>query len=201
MPAGLTGEIVGVLLAAGASTRFGSDKLWAPLPDGTPVALASARALLAGTDRALVVLRPERSELGKFLCAHGMQPVVCQDAAAGMGASLACGVKAAAEAAGWLIALADMPFLRSSTVSAVAQAVRAGALIAAPVWNGRRGHPVGFGRQCYPALATLRGDTGARELLAAHADRITRVRCDDPGIMRDIDLPSDLPIAGGLPAR
>ena len=122
-----------------------------------------------------------------------MQLVVCQDAAAGMGASLACGVKAAAEAAGWLIALADMPFLCSATVSAVAQALRAGALIAAPVWNGRRGHPVGFGRQCYPALAALQGDTGARELLAAHPDRITWVPCDDPGIVRDIDLPSDLP--------
>jgi molybdenum cofactor cytidylyltransferase len=180
MSAGLIGEIVGILLAAGASTRFGGNKLLAPLPDGTPVALASARTLLAGTDRALVVLRSERSELGELLCAHGMQPVVCQDAAAGMGASLACGVKAAAEAAGWLIALADMPFLRGATV------------IAVPIWNGRRGHPVGFGRQCYPALVTLQGDTGARELLTAHPDWITWVDCGDPGIVRDIDLPSDL---------
>lgn len=192
MPAGVTGDIVGILLAAGASTRFGSDKLLARLSDGTPVALASARTLLAGTDRALVVLRSERSELGELLYAHGMQPVVCQDATAGMGTSLACGVKAAAEATGWLIALADMPFLRSTTISAVAQAVRAGALIAAPIWNGRRGHPVGFGRQCYPALATLQGDTGARELLAGYADRITWVPCGDSGIVRDIDLPSDL---------
>ncbi|MFO1431924.1 MAG: NTP transferase domain-containing protein [Candidatus Competibacteraceae bacterium] len=46
-------------------------------------------------------------------------------------------------------------------------------MIAAPVWNGRRGHPVGFGRQCYPALVALRGDTGARELLNAHPDWIT----------------------------
>ncbi|MFO1431926.1 MAG: nucleotidyltransferase family protein [Candidatus Competibacteraceae bacterium] len=192
MPAGLIDEIVGILLAAGASTRFGGDKLLASLPDGTPVALASARTLLESTDRALLVLRSERSELGELLRAHGMQPVVCQEAAAGMGASLACGVKAAYDAAGWLVALADMPFLRNETVSAVAQAVRAGALIAAPIWNGRRGHPVGFGRQCYPALAALRGDTGARELLAAHPDWITWVPCDDPGIVRDIDLPSDL---------
>ena len=192
MPADVTGRIVGILLAAGASTRFGADKLLTPLPDGTPVALASARTLLAGTDRALVVLRSERSELGELLRAQGMQLVVCQDAAAGMGASLACGVKAAAEAAGWLIALADMPFLCSATISAVVQAVRAGALIAVPVWNGQRGHPVGFGRPCYPALATLQDDTGARELLATHPNWITWVPCDDPGVVRDIDLPSDL---------
>jgi len=190
----VTGGIVGILLAAGASTRFGADKLRAPLPDGTPVVLASARALLAGTDRALAVLRPERPELGELLAAQGMQTVVCRDAVTGMGASLACGVRAAHDAAGWVIALADMPFLRDATVAAVAQALRAGATIAAPVWNGRRGHPVGFDRQWYPALAALRSDTGARELLAAHADRITWVHCDDPGVVRDIDLPSDLPI-------
>jgi molybdenum cofactor cytidylyltransferase len=190
--AGVTGAIVGILLAAGAATRFGADKLRASLPDGTPVALASARALLAGTDRALAVLRPEWPELGDLLTVQGMQTVICRNAAAGMGASLACGVKAAPDAAGWVIALADMPFLHGATVAAVAQAVRAGAAIAAPVWNGRRGHPVGFGRQWYPALAALQGDTGARELLAAHADRITWVRCDDPGITRDIDLRSDL---------
>ena len=189
----MTGGIVGILLAAGAATRFGADKLRAPLPDGTPVALASARALLAGTDRALAVLRPERLELGDLLTAQGMQTVVCQNAVTGMGASLACGVRAARDAAGWVIALADMPFLHGATVVAVAQAVRAGAAIAAPVWNGRRGHPVGFDRQWYPALAALRGDTGARELLAAHVDRITWVHCDDPGITRDIDLLSDLP--------
>jgi molybdenum cofactor cytidylyltransferase len=189
----MTGGIVGILLAAGAATRFGADKLRALLPDGTPVALASARALLAGTDRALAVLRPEQPELGELLAAQGMQLVVCRDAVTGMGASLACGVRAAHDAAGWVIALADMPFLHGATVVAVAQAVRTGAAIAAPVWNGRRGHPVGFDRQWYPALAALRGDTGARELLAAHADRITWVGCDDPGITRDIDLRSDLP--------
>jgi len=188
----MTGGIVGILLAAGAATRFGADKLRALLPDGTPVALASARALLAGTDRALAVLRPEQPELGELLAAQGMQLVVCRDAVTGMGASLACGVKAAHDAAGWVIALADMPFLHGATVVAVAQAVRTGAAIAAPVWNGRRGHPVGFDRQWYPALAALRGDTGARELLAAHADRITWVQCDDPGITRDIDLLFDL---------
>ncbi len=195
MSAGVTGGIVGILLAAGASTRFGADKLRVLLPDGTPVALASARALLAGTDRALAVLRSERPELRHLLTAQGMQTVLCRNAAAGMGASLACGVRAAHDAAGWVIALADMPFLRGATVVAVAQVVRAGAAIAAPVWNGRHGHPVGFSRQCYPALATLQGDTGARELLAAYADRVTWVPCDDPGIVRDIDLPSDLPLS------
>jgi molybdenum cofactor cytidylyltransferase len=112
-----------------------------------------------------------------------------------MGASLAFGVAAAPEADGWLVALADMPWVRPETVAAVADLLRGGALIAAPARGVRRGHPVGFGHSLISELLGLRGDRGAREVLSRHADRISLLDVDDDGILLDIDELSD--ISGG----
>ena len=73
-------------------------------------------------------------------------------------------LRAAPDADGWLIALADMPFVRPETIRAVLAALAKGAAIAAPSYRGERGHPVGFARAFYEELSTLKGDAGAREL-------------------------------------
>ncbi|HTH41112.1 MAG TPA: NTP transferase domain-containing protein, partial [Rhodocyclaceae bacterium] len=98
--------IVGLLLAGGASSRFGSDKLSHPLADGTPIALASARHLQAACDRVIVVLRPGRDALAQQLAAEGCEIVTTAESLHGMGHSLAAGVRAAADAPGWVVALA-----------------------------------------------------------------------------------------------
>lgn len=180
-----------MLLAAGVASRFGADKLLHPLPDGTPLALRSARSLVAALPRSLAVVRDADGVLAGHLRAAGLGIVTCARAAEGMGASLACGV-AAARADGWIIALADMPFLRPETIARVAAALAQGAPIAAPVFHGRRGHPVGFGRRFCDELLTLSGDTGARSVLAAHPGDIMLLDCDDAGVLRDIDVPEDL---------
>jgi molybdenum cofactor cytidylyltransferase len=184
--------ITGILLAAGSSTRFGGNKLLHPAADGRPVAVAAAHALAAGVDRALAVVRPGDDQLPPMLRAAGLEVIVNERAADGMGASLACGVTAAADAAGWLVALADMPFLRPDTVAAVVRALADGADIAAPVHAGRRGHPVGFGRLFEAELRALCGDSGARTLLDRHRDRMVLVAVDDPGTLRDLDRPADV---------
>ena len=74
----------------------------------------------------------------------------------------------------------------------VAQALRDGAPLAAPVQAGRRGHPVGFGREYYGELVALTGDTGARHILERDRSRIVLVPVDDPGILLDIDKPGDI---------
>src|SRR6266581_8144523 len=122
----------------------------------------------------------------------GSNTVVCKNAGEGMGTSLAAGVRAAADAHGWLVALADMPFLRPQTIRVIAQALSDGAAIAAPAYRGERGHPVGFARRFFDELSALHGDHGARELLAQHPDWVTLYEVDDPGVLRDIDKPSDL---------
>lgn len=172
--------------------RFGSDKLLHTLADGTPMVLASARNLQAGVGRVLAVVRSDNSELKARLAAAGVDTVDCHNADEGMGASLACGIAAAADARGWLIALADTPFIRSESIRDVAAALDRGAALAALFYQGRRGHPVGFSASFRDALLALAGDEGARSVVAANLSRLCRIDCDDPGILADVDLPADL---------
>jgi molybdenum cofactor cytidylyltransferase len=184
--------IVGVLLAAGRGERFGGDKLLAVLKSGECVGAAAARHLLAAVPDVVAIVRPDDAALAGALGASGAQIVRCANADDGMGASLACAVNSRPNAAGWLVALADMPWIGPETIARVASAIAGGAVIAAPFHRGERGHPVGFGKPFYTALAALTGDEGAKSVLAAHGDRITRIDVDDAGILRDVDTRSDL---------
>lgn len=184
-------RLAGVLLAAGASKRFGTDKLLHPLADGTPMALASAHTLRDALPWVVAVIRPDSRELADMLEREHFATAVCGDADQGMGASIACGVAAARDADGWLIALADMPFIRSTTIEHVGAALARGAALAAPALRGVRGHPVGFSRRFAAALLALRGDGGARAILEQHAAQLVLVDCNDEGIVRDIDRPQD----------
>jgi molybdenum cofactor cytidylyltransferase len=185
--------IVGILLAAGSGTRFGAHKLLHPLPDGTPMAVAALRNLARGVDEVIVVVRSGDTELMKLLAREKVQVLPCANADQGMGASLACGVCAAPDAEGWIIALADMPFVPGEIVTTLAARLKAGDALVAPAYQGQRGHPVGFGHAFYPALSALSGDQGARHILNQHSDRLTLIPCTDQGVVRDIDTPADLP--------
>ena len=187
----------GILLAAGYSTRFGSNKLLQALPAGapeagTPIGLAAAKHLLEALPDSIAVVRPRAQKLGKILRDAGCNTVVCRNANEGMGTSLAAGVRAASEADGWVVALADMPFLRPETIRLIAKGLSDGAAIAAVAYRGERGHPVGFARRFLDELSALRGDQGARELLAQRSECVSLFEVDDPGVLRDIDRPSDL---------
>jgi molybdenum cofactor cytidylyltransferase len=193
----MAANIRGILLAAGYSKRFGSNKLLQALPAGSrdagmPIGLAAAKHILEVLPDSIAVVRPRARELAKLLRGAGCNTVVCRNAGEGMGTSLAAGVRAAADAHGWVVALADMPFLRPETIRVVAQALSDGAAIAAPAYRGERGHPVGFARRFFDELASLRGDEGARELLKRYPNLLTLYDVDDPGVLRDIDKPSDL---------
>lgn len=188
------GSIVGILLAAGASRRFGADKLTHSLPDGDLVAVRACRNLVAGTDRVLAVVRPGSEALTALLQRDGAEVQVCADAEQGMSASLVFGIRACPDAAGWLIALADMPWIEPATIRKVADELRSGAAIAAPCWQGRRGHPVGFSQILRPELTALSGDQGAKTVIEAHLGQLRLVDCADAGVLRDIDKPEDLQI-------
>jgi len=191
--------IAGVLLAAGIGRRYDPAgtrlKLLEPAPSGpqagTAMAVAALRNLRAALGDVVVVVRPADSaaqeRLHALLVAEGAELVACAEAGAGMGHSLACGVRARPAVAGWVIALADMPSVSPRTIAAVRDAIAGGRATAAPVYAGQRGHPVGFGRACREALLALKGDTGARTVLAAHPPLLISV--DDPGCLLDIDTP------------
>jgi molybdenum cofactor cytidylyltransferase len=184
--------IVGILLAAGSSRRFGTDKLTQALPGGDLVAVRACRNLMAGVDRVLAVVRPGSDALAALLQAEGAKVLICTDAAQGMGTSLAFAVSACADADGWLVALADMPWIAPASVCKVADRLRSGALIVVPTWLGLRGHPVGFSRVLGPELTVLTGDVGAKALIQTHLQQLRLLECDDPGVVKDIDQPQDL---------
>lgn len=191
-------QIVGILLAAGKGMRFdpsgAQNKLLQTTIDGDTVVVAAATALLAVLPRVTAVVRHAEDAVAMELAKLGCQVVACPDADQGMGASLVCALEQNQDAAGWLIALGDMPGVQTTTIAALASELRNqlrnGAAIVAPYYKGERGNPVGFGRQHLPELLTLGGDQGARSLLKAHP--LTKVEVNDPGIHYDIDTAADL---------
>lgn len=188
---------VALLLAAGLGTRFDpsgrSLKLLQPTLTGPhaglPIVQAAARALAAAGLRRFAVVRPpdhpHQPELHALLSREGCELLICAQAAEGMGASIACGVRATADADGWIVALGDMPMIAPATIEAVAAALRAGHATVAPSHRGQRGHPVGFAASCRQELMRLQGDRGARELLVAQPPHLIEV--DDAGVLADID--------------
>ena len=183
---------VGVLLlAAGESRRFGSDKRRARVCSGHTLLATS----IAGVRRAglplRVCLRPDEGQLAQEV---GLQPdevIACESASGGMGSTLAEGVARLPAWDGVLVALADMPAMQPSTYCLVAAAL-ARETIVVPTWQGCSGHPVGFGSGWFGRLADLRGDVGARALVREAGELRTLLAVADPGILRDIDHPSDL---------
>jgi molybdenum cofactor cytidylyltransferase len=199
----MASPVTGILLAAGRGRRFDPlgrrNKLLQPLPGpgGDPVVAASARKLLSLFDTVVAVVPPDDGGVGALLSGLGCDVVVCPDADTGMAASLVHALRHSlghslpnAQPAAWLVALGDMPHVAPATLAALADALAAGADIAAPVMDGRRGNPVGFGRVHLAALLALEGDQGARRLLQTCP--VTEVPVEDPGIFRDIDTPADL---------
>lgn len=188
------GHFVGILLAAGKGMRFNptgtQDKLMQPLANGDAVAVAAARSLLAAMPSVLAVVRPRAAGLATSLRAIGCEVIECQTADQGMGASLVHALLHARAAAGWIIALADMPYVQAATSIALIDAIRHGANIAVPTCDGMRGNPVAFSRVHLPSLLQLCGDQGARRLLTAHL--VTEIAVDDAGIFRDVDMALDL---------
>jgi molybdenum cofactor cytidylyltransferase len=184
-------SIVGLLLAAGSGTRFGSDKLRHALPHGVPIAVQALRHLKAEVPNVVVVVRPGGENLFE-----GENVVVCPNADEGMGTSLACAARAAArlypDADGYLVALGDMPFVRRATIAALRDALAAGAPLVAPYWRARRGHPVGLAKRFYKDLSALSGDVGAKQLIRENERTLVKIPVGDPGVIRDIDTPGDL---------
>jgi molybdenum cofactor cytidylyltransferase len=195
------------VLAAGASQRFGSDKLLHPLTlRGVTLPLAAHSLLpwLEAFGQVSVVVRPGANmfrsaiEAALGIVKGGAEKstainwIACADAAQGMAASLACGVHANLDAEGWLIGLADMPAIPVEAITRVRKALSAGAAIAVPAQAGRRGHPVGFARQYRIELLALQGDVGARRLLERDESEVVEIRISDAGILADIDIPGDL---------
>ena len=183
-----------IVLAAGQGSRFRAeagadhDKLLAACVglDGVsrPVIEQVLRNLPERVVTRWLVTSPERGEVIRLAEAYGCQVVLLDSS--GMGDSIAAAVKASGAADGWLVVLGDMPFIQSSSIERVIDALEEGA-ISVPVQAGEYGHPVAFDRAFGPGLLALVGDRGARSLFADAALREVPVL--DPGVLWDVDTP------------
>jgi molybdenum cofactor cytidylyltransferase len=184
--------IRGILLAAGSSVRMGCDKLGLPWRGATVLAATLERwTAVREIDEVLLVRRAAEPDGA----GPRVRTVVNTGADEGMGSSLRVGAQAVPpHTDAVVVGLADMPEVASATIAALVAAWRplGPRAIVAPVFRGRRGHPVVFGADHLPALRALRGDRGARDLLKEHAADVVLVPVDDPGVLVDLDSPPDL---------
>ena len=189
--------MVGILLAAGFSRRFGStDKLLQPLPDGRPIALAAAEHLIKAIPNSIAVLRAENTALATLLDNAGLKVIYCNENEREMADSLTAAIRYSSkfEAAqvSYVITLADMPYIQPNTIRAVANKIADGASIVIPTFQNQRGHPVGFSAKFRHELESLQGDEGARSVIKRYANEVELLPTDDAGILADIDTPADL---------
>src|SRR5690554_3702995 len=155
--------ISAIVLAAGKSRRFGRDKRLEFI-GSQPMLIAVASKLRDLVTDTLVVLGPEDNLHQALLAQYGIAATRCPAAARGMGHSLGFGVAQRPDSAGWLVMPADMPYISSDTIRKV---LDAGAEhdLAAPTYEGQRGHPVWFSQSFKVRLCALSGDEGGRSIL------------------------------------
>lgn len=187
-------RVVGVLLAAGAASRFGGPKALLPFRGSTFVRRLAGE-LLAVADPVLVVTPPKPHRIAEELDGLGPSalPIVNPWAAKGMGTSIAVAARAlggrAPLADALLLALVDQPLADRELFTRLIEAAAASGWAASDYGDGVLGPPALFPRAAWPRLAALGGDSGAREVLADAAGRVARVGF--PGGRVDVDTPGD----------
>ncbi|GAB6390561.1 nucleotidyltransferase family protein [Stutzerimonas marianensis] len=186
-----------LVLAAGQGSRYrersDEDKLLAghtPALDAMPILAMTLGALAGIGDRMLVVTRednhPLRAWLEREAPAYGAQVLAIRSN--GLGHSLGQAVSSCATRRGWLVALADMPYVRRDTLERLAAAIQPQRLVV-PVHQGQRGHPRGIGADFGALLRVLSGERGAQALFDSPS--VIEIEVDDPGVLQDVDRPED----------
>lgn len=186
--------VAGVLLAAGAGTRFGRPKALVEFA-GQPLAHRGAAMLAAaGCDPVLVVIGAAADEVRRTLADSPARLVDNPDWSTGLASSLKAGLAALpADTEAAIITLVDQPLVGVAVVRRMLQAFDEGARLAMASYRGRRAHPVLLGRHHWAGVAELaHGDAGARGYLRQHADDVVEVDCTGLGDPVDIDRPEDL---------
>ncbi len=183
-----------VVLAAGRGSRFDAlrHKLAQPLGASTVLGQTVGHAIETGL--AVVVVTTEALKTEAATLVAGRDVVVLPDwrrahNGVGMGFSIAAGVAARPDAAGWLVLPGDMPLVKPASILAVAASLATHPVVFAQ-HLGRRGHPVGFSAELFSELIQLTGDEGAKRIMARYPSKAVEV--GDPGVLIDVDTEADL---------
>lgn len=196
-----------VLLAAGASRRFGARNKLLTEFDGQPMVRRVARILLQSrADPIVVVTGHDRSAVVEALAGLEVEIIHNADHELGMSSTLRLGVATLSGARtppvdGAMICLADMPWVRPEHLDRLIGAFDppAGRSICVPVYDRRRGNPVIWGASYFQKIDQITGDIGARDLLARYASSVHQIVFEDSAVARDIDSPAGLLAQPGEP--
>ena len=193
IPRSPVGRVGGVVLAAGGSTRYGGEKLLAPL-DGKPVVQhvidAANASRLADV---VVVLGHDAKGLLTMLRLGRARPIVNHEWASGQASSLRAGVRAVADLDAVVVLLGDQPRITAALIDALVLRQRtSGTAAVVSSWNGRRSPPALLTSRLFSEIEALRGDVGAREILAGRHDVAEVEVTGALGSLLDVDRPEDL---------
>jgi molybdenum cofactor cytidylyltransferase len=188
-------RIAALLLAAGKSSRMGSNKMLEEI-DGRPMVARTAQRLLASRARPIIaVLGNQADDVDTALGKLPVERVLNPNFADGLSTSLKCGLAAlSAEIDGVIVCLGDMPLIAGRDLDRLMAAFNPleGRAIIVPTRRGKRGNPVLWARQFVPEMMSLAGDQGARKLIEEHADLVAEVEMDNDAVLIDIDTPQAL---------
>jgi Uncharacterized protein family UPF0007. len=190
----VVGDVAAIVLAGGASRRFGGSKLLHAWDVRTVLEASLQAPLKAGLREVLVVTGAYHEALAPLLSRYPVRVIPNPDWAEGMSTSLRAGLRAlVGEPEAVVVCLGDMPFLPPAVVTELVRAYRrTGAPIVAPEVGGVRRSPVLFDRALLPELMAIRGDEGGRAVVQRHQAEMVLVPFPEERWFRDVDEPGDL---------
>jgi molybdenum cofactor cytidylyltransferase len=192
-------RICAIVPAAGRSERFGTPKSVADI-DGMPMLARVLGALrAAGIDQLVVVLGEHEAAIRERVQALTLCRVVINPRPErGMFSSIQEGFNAAAAADAYVVAVADMPFVRPSTVRALIEAHRRVGGVVSPRYRGKRGHPIVVDQAVREAILSAEPKPGftLHDIIKAQVERRHDLDVDDPGVVRDVDTIADVEVVG-----
>lgn len=191
-------EVVGIVLAAGQSTRMGQPKALLPCPPAGRTFVTQIIHVLreGGIDTIAVIGRVNDPDLRREVASAGLPVCYVENPSPELGqlSSILVGVAfaEARQSAGILVLPVDMPLIRPETVRTALGAFAAGdEPVLRATYQGRHGHPVIFGAAVFPVLRHADPEVGARAVLHQDPSRVRNLEVDDPGVLRDFDWPTD----------
>ena len=190
-----TARIAGIILAAGTGTRMGKLKQLLPFRGKPILACPLDQGSAAGLSPVILVLGHEAETVKKSIGKTKADILVNPDYAGGMASSVVAGVRrldAHPQVKGALFLLGDQPLVSRAVIRDIIKtAEKHPDRIIIPVFQGKRGNPVYFGRCFFDDLKTLSGDTGGRSLFRQFPEAVLEVPVETDAILTDIDTPED----------
>lgn len=185
------GSVAGIVLAAGASTRLGRNKLFIELEGESLLQRAVRRVSEAGLDPVVVVLGHEaeraRQELSGLTCV----PVLNTEYLRGVNSSIRAGIAAVSQSAAAVVVLADMPFVTSEMIATLADRYQTStAPLVISDYGGVNAPPMLYDRSLFDELLSMEGEGCGKQVVKRHREEAIAVSWPSERLL-DLDVPDD----------